>query len=60
MHYPPCPPGIGLTRAPSEPPRVCGYPHQPNAETVAAMRELESGRGVRFDSVAELLEELKR
>jgi DNA-damage-inducible protein J len=30
----------------------------PNAETVAAMQELERGEGVRFGSVAELMTEL--
>lgn len=31
----------------------------PNRETIQAMKELDSGKGVKFDSVDELLKDLK-
>lgn len=34
-------------------------PHIPNAETIAAMQELEDGGGKSFSSVAELMADLK-
>ncbi len=38
--------------------RICGWEHVPNAETRAAMRELDHGGGVRFSDMASLFADL--
>jgi hypothetical protein len=36
----------------------CGKPHIPNAKTLAAMKELDTGGGKKFESVDALFEDL--